>query len=114
MKFEVDGLQGFMEELEKNIVSDADKKRALTKAVNPLYDNISNNAPVLTGNLKKSLKKKVNDSSAVVSSDERYAFILEYGSSHTTKHMGYFSDAVAKSEDEVLDILTEELFKGWD
>lgn len=114
MGFKVDGFQEFMEELEQNIVSDVDKKRALTKAVNPLYDNIIDSSPVKTGKLKKSFKKKINTSSATVSSSERYAYILEFGSSHTTKHMGYFSDAVSKSEDEVLDILADELFKGWD
>lgn len=114
MSLTVNGLDTLIEEFEKGAISDNDKKRALTKAVDPLYENIVDKAPEKTGNLKKSFKKKVNKSSAIVSSEERYAYILEYGSSHTKKHMGYFSNAVEDVEDKILDIIEDELFKGWD
>ena len=114
MDLKLEGLQEFIDDLEETSISEADKERALNKAVIPLHNNIVDNAPEKTGNLKKSFKKKVKGNTAIVTSDERYAFILEYGSSHTKKHMGYFTSAVEESEDAVLDILEEELFKGWD
>lgn len=114
MSFNINGMDELMREFEKGAISDSDKERALTKAVNPLEKSIVDNSPVDTGDLKNSWKKEVKNNKATVSSNERYAYILEYGSSHTKKHMGYFSNAIEDAEDEVLNIIENELFKGWD
>lgn len=114
MSFELNGLDKLIGELSKDAISDSNKEKALNKAVVPLEKSIVDNSPEDTAKLKKSWKKKVKDNKATVSSDERYAYILEHGSSHTKKHMGYFSNAIDDVEDEVLNIIENELFKGWD
>lgn len=113
-------LSGFdeLEDLLKDMtISDAKEKKAMKLAIEPIYQEIYDNAPVgSTGKLKKYITKTVKkDGFATVGTIKMGAFYTmfqEYGTSKSKANVGFFERAVSKTEEQAIEIISKELLLG--
>lgn len=106
-----DELEDYIRDME---VTPEDEKRAMKKGIESAYDEVIKNTPVgRTGELKKNTKMtvKIKDMAVIgtIKADKFYAGFLEYGTSESKKHVGYFSNAVGNKTDEVVQTIADEL-----
>jgi HK97 gp10 family phage protein len=112
---EIDGFDGLEELLQDMTVTEQDEKRAMKKALSPITDEVTKNAPSKSGRLKKSIKTsvKVEDFAVVgrVRINSFYGCFQEFGTSQQKANIGFFERSVNKSSGESINILAKELLK---
>lgn len=110
MSLNINGLDQFLNDINKMTITNSEKERVLNKAVIPLSNSLKSEANSFrdTGELESSLKTVVKDGQAYVTSNKKHAWILEYSPKYN--HMGWFSGAVEEVEDDILNIINDELF----
>jgi HK97 gp10 family phage protein len=111
----VEGFEGLTDYLEKMQLDPIQEKEAVRKSINVIKKNVEPRIPVKTGELKKSQKTSVRQNKGLTIGEYRldkfYARFLEFGTSKSKKHKGFFSRAVRESEKEAIKTLSEELLK---
>ncbi|WP_019850629.1 HK97-gp10 family putative phage morphogenesis protein [Desulfitobacterium sp. PCE1] len=112
---EIDGFEELEQALQEMTITEADEKRAMKKALEPIYEEVMRNAPESKGNLKRQIKTSVKreDFSTVgkVRLGVWYSKFNEFGTSQSKKNVGFFERSVNSTKDQAIKILTEELLK---
>lgn len=112
---EIEGFEELEQILQDMTITDAQEKRAMKKALEPIYEEVMRNAPESTGNLKRQIKTSVKkeDFSTIgtVKLGAWYSLFNEFGTSRNKSHIGFFERSVNSTKDEAIKILTEELLK---
>jgi phage protein, HK97 gp10 family len=110
---EIEGFEELEAMLQGMTITEADERKAMQKAIEPIYNEVDANAPERTGNLRKQIKKQVlKDGFAtvgVIKLGSWYSLFNEFGTSKSKKHVGFFARAVNKTKDEAVSILAKEL-----
>lgn len=110
---ELDGFEGLETLLQEMTIDEADEKKAIKKALEPIADEIEKNTPVgTTGRLKRLKVTIKKDGLAVVGTIKMGAFydiFQEFGTSKSKKNVGFFERSVNRTQREAIEILTSEL-----
>lgn len=111
---EISGFDELENLLQDMTISDADEKKAMKKAIEPIYQEIYVNAPIgKTRKLKKQITKAVKKEDfatiGVIKLGAFYSMFEEFGTSKSKSHVGFFERSVNKTEKQALEILTKEL-----
>lgn len=112
---EIDGFDELEELVQDMVITEADEKKAIKKAISPIADEVEKNTPVKTKKLQKSVIRSVKKEGfatvGIVRMGRFYDIFQEFGTSKSKAHVGFFERAVNKSTDEALAILSKELLK---
>lgn len=112
---EIDGFDDLEELLQDMTITPADEKKAMKKALEPIYEEVMNNAPDSSGDLKRQIKTSVKKEDfatvGTVKLGAWYSAFNEFGTSKSKKHIGFFERSVNSTKDQAIKILTEELLK---
>ncbi len=112
---ELSGFDELEDLLHDMTVSDADEKKAMKKAIEPIHREIESNSPEKTSKLKREIKDTVKKEDFATVGEVKlgawYSPFQNWGTSQQKAHVGFFDRAVNKSKDEALRILAEELLK---
>lgn len=112
---EIDGFEDLEELLQDMTITEADEKRAMKKAIEPIADEVERNTPERTSRLKKSVIKSIKREGfatiGIVRLGKFYDIFQEFGTSQQKAHIGFFERSVNKKAEESLSILSKELLK---
>jgi len=112
---EIDGFDDLEELLREMTITEADEKKAMKKALEPIYDEVIRNAPESSGDLKRQIKTSVKKEDLATVGEVKlgawYSMFNEFGTSQNKKHIGFFERSVNSTKDQAIRILTEELLK---
>lgn len=111
-------LQGF-EELENLLqdmtIDEYDEKKAIKKAIDIIANEVEKNTPMgATGRLKrlkKTVKKEGLATVGIIKMGAFYDIFQEFGTSKSKKNVGFFERSVNKTQDQAVEILSNELLK---
>lgn len=110
---EIEGFEELETMLQNMTITEADERKAMQKAIEPIYNEVAANAPERTGNLKKQIKKQVVQEGfatvGVIKLGAWYSLFNEFGTSKSKKNVGFFERAVNKTQAEAVSILSKEL-----
>ena len=110
---EIEGMEEFTDMLQDMTIDEADEKKAVKKAIEPIYAEVVKNSPTDTGYLKRNVKKQVKKEDlavvGIVKLGAWYSTFNEFGTSRNKSHIGFFNRSVEKSKDKALEILKKEL-----
>lgn len=110
---EIDGFDDLENLLQDMTISDVDEKKAMKKAIEPIYQEVYANAPERTGKLKKQITKIVKKedfaTTGTIKLGAFYSMFEEFGTSQQKSHVGFFETSVNKTNNEAIEILTKEL-----
>lgn len=110
---EIDGLDEFQEMLEDMILTEADERKSMRKAIQVVAEQVEKDSPKgETGKLSKvktSVKKDGLGIVGEVKSGAYWDIFQEFGTSKQKANVGYFDRAVTSTQDEALEILISEL-----
>lgn len=110
---EIAGFEEIEEMLKDMTITDAEEIKAMSKAIEPIYQEVYKNSPEETGNSKRQIKKQVRKDGfatvGVIKLGAWYSMFNEFGTSKNKKHVGFFERAVNKKADEAVNILAKEL-----
>lgn len=112
---EIDGFDELEGLLQDMTITPAAEKKAMKKALEPIYEEVIKNAPESTGDLKRQIKTSVKKEDfatiGTVKLGAWYSIFNEFGTSRSKKNIGFFERSVNNSKDQAIRILTEELLK---
>ena len=115
MATEIRGFEDIFKDLDDMNISDKKKRRALKEGVEIVRQAVIDNSPVATGNMKKRWKSTIKrfdgNLGFEVKGDTVQDIENEFGSSKNKKHIGFFSKAVDKVSDKVINIIANEVLK---
>jgi HK97 gp10 family phage protein len=115
MAIEIRGFEDIFKDLDDMNISDKKKRRALKEGVEIVRQAVIDNSPVATGNMKKRWKSTIKrfdgNLGFEVKGDTVQDIENEFGSSKNKKHIGFFSKAVDKVSDKVINIIANEVLK---
>ena len=115
MAIEIRGFDDIFDMLDDMNISDKKKRRALKEGVEIVRQAVIDNSPVATGNMKKRWKSTIKrfdgNLGFEVKGDTVQDIENEFGSSKNKKHIGFFSKAVDKVSDKVINIIANEVLK---
>lgn len=115
MAIEIRGFEDIFKDLDDMNISDKKKRRALKEGVEIVRQAVIDNSPVATGNMKKRWKSTIKrfdgNLGFEVKGDTVQDIENEFGSSKNKKHIGFFSKAVDKVFDKVINIIANEVLK---
>ena len=115
MAIEIRGFEDIFKDLDDMNISDKKKRRALKEGVEIVKQAVIDNSPVATGNMKKRWKSTIKrfdgNLGFEVKGDTVQDIENEFGSSKNKKHIGFFSKAVDKVSDKVINIIANEVLK---
>lgn len=110
---EIEGFEELEEFLQGMTINESDERRAMRKAIEPIYEEVYSAAPEDKAKLKKSIKKQVKkDGFSTVGTIKLgawYSMFNEFGTSRNKSHIGFFDRAVERTKDEAIEILKKEL-----
>lgn len=114
-RIDLEGMEELTDLLNKITINDADERKAMQLALEPVKNEVEKNAPMNTGKLKASVKIQVKreygQNVGKVILKEYYGRFQEYGTSHQNKNVGFFARSIRISKSEVMRILKSELLK---
>lgn len=112
---EIDGFEDLEELVQDMVITEADEKKAMKKALEPIANEVERNTPEKTSKLKKSVIKSIKKESfatiGIVRMGRFYDVFQEFGTSKSKAHVGFFEKSVNKTEKEAIYILSKELLK---
>lgn len=112
---EINGFEELEELLQDMTIDEADEKKAMKRAIEIIATEIEKNTPEgATGRLKKikkSIKKEGFATVGTVKMGAFYDIFQEFGTSYSKKNKGFFERSVNKTQNEVLEVLSNELLK---
>ncbi|RUT53041.1 bacteriophage HK97-gp10, tail-component family protein [Clostridium botulinum] len=110
---EIEGMEEFTNMLENMTLGEADERKAVRLAIEPIAVEVEKNSPVgKTKRLKKISKTVKKDGLAtvgIVRTKAFYDLFQEFGTSQQKHHVGYFERSVKSTEDKAISILAKEL-----
>ena len=115
MAIEIRGFEDIFKDLDDMNISDKKKRAALKEGAEIVKQAVIDNSPVATGNMKKRWKSTIKrfdgNLGFEVKGDTVQDIENEFGSSKNKKHIGFFSKAVDKVSDKVINIIANEVLK---
>lgn len=110
---QVEGFEELESLLEDMTITEADEKKAMRAAINPIAEEVEKDTPEDTRELKESIKKQVKKEELAtvgfVRMGKFYDIFQEFGTSKSKKNAGFFERAVNRSKDEAVKILGDKL-----
>ncbi|MDU4953636.1 MAG: hypothetical protein DBY38_02085 [Clostridium cadaveris] len=115
-ELKVDGFDDIYKMLDDMQITDGKKKKALSLGCDIVLKRTKENAPVLTGRTKRSIKKYVRqgengDTTCTIKVNDFTGMFTEYGTSKDKSHVGWFSNAVKDTEDKAIEKIKEVLLR---
>lgn len=115
MHIEIDGFEELEKTLHDMTITKNQERKAMKLALEPLAEEVKKNAPQKTGNLERNIKSTIKSEDfatiGVVRLGAFYSKFLEYGTSQSKKHLGFFARSINRKKSEAIAILTKELLK---
>ena len=112
---EVEGFEELEDFLNDLKIDPPEERRVVKQALDVIKAAVEPNIPKDTGELQKSQKTSVTQSNGVTtgrySVSKFYGRFLEFGTSKSKKHVGFFSKNVRKAEEKAIDTVAKELLK---
>lgn len=112
-RIEMEGFDELNELLKKMTLTEEDERKAIRAALEPVKEEVEKNTPVATGKLKGSVRislaKEDHQIVGKVTMGEHYGRFLEYGTSKSTKHKGFFARSVRESKGPAMEVLKKEI-----
>lgn len=112
-EIEIDGLNDIISFNENLIITEADERKAMKKALEPVAKQLTDDTP--KGATKKLSKVKISmvrEGFATVGNIRLGAWwdmFQEFGTSKSKKHVGFFERSVNSTQDKAVEILSNEL-----
>ena len=115
MGIEIKGFDDIFKDLDDMNISDKKKRRVLREGAEIAKQAVIDNSPVRTGKMKKRWKSTIKrfdgNLGFEVRGDTPQDIENEFGSSKNKKHIGFFSSAVDKVSDKVVNVIAKGVLK---
>ncbi|AUM89168.1 hypothetical protein RSJ15_16210 [Clostridium botulinum] len=109
---EIEGMEEFTNMLENMTLGEADERKAVRLAIEPIANEIEKNTTKRSGKLSKiskTVKKEGLATVGIVKTKQFYDIFEEFGTSMSKHNVGYFDRSVKNTEGEAISILAKEL-----
>lgn len=113
MSIRIQGFEDVFKDLDDMNISDAKKKRALNSGAEIVLEAVKKASPVRTGRMRDRWKARIRridgDLGFEVKGDTLEDIYNEFGSTSNKQHIGFFSKAVDKVADRVVNTVISEV-----
>lgn len=110
---EMTGFEDVENLLKDMTIDEADEKRAIKKAIEPIKVGLEKDTPKgetsKLSKVKTTIKKEGMATVGIVKAGAWWDIFQEFGTSQQKSNVGYFDKSIRSTEDEALKILSKEL-----
>lgn len=112
-RIEMEGFDELNKMIEKMTLTEADERKAIRLALEPIKKEVQKNTPVGTGKLKGSIRTSLGKENGQIVGKviigEYYGKFQEYGTSRSQRNKGFFARGVRASKGKAMEIVKKEI-----